>query len=152
MKYKNLTKVLISLTLFLFISASQAEQLLMARTNQGFPEAMLKLQETLSEFKYSLSRVQRIDIGLTASGYQTDKYRIVFFGTEKEIAHLSKKYPHLLPYIPWKIAIFAEQQDTLLVSANPMQLSDKKYPDADKYLVKWKKDIEQIFQILRESE
>lgn len=124
----------------------------MARTKQGFPEAMLKLQETIHEFNYRVSRVQRIDIGLTASGYQTDKYRVVFFGTEKEIAHLSKKYPHLLPYIPWKIAIFAEQQDTLLVSANPMQLIDKKHPGADKYLTKWKKDIEKIFQILRESE
>ena len=152
MKYNNLTKILISLSLFLFISTSQAEQLIMARTEQSFPEAMLKLQETIREFKYSISRVQRIDIGLTASGYQTDKYRIVFFGTEKEIAHLSKKYPHLVPYIPWKIAIFAEQQDTLLVSANPMQLSNKKFPDADKYLKKWKKDIEKIFQILRESE
>ena len=152
MKYNNLTKILISLSLFLFISTSQAEQLIMARTEQSFPEAMLKLQETIREFKYSISRVQRIDIGLTASGYQTDKYRIVFFGTEKEIAHLSKKYPHLVPYIPWKIAIFAEQQDTLLVSANPMQLSNKKFPGADKYLKKWKKDIEKIFQILRESE
>ena len=124
----------------------------MARTKQTFPEAMLKLQETIREFNYTVSRVQRIDIGLTASGYQTDKYRIVFFGTEKEIAYLSKKYPHLVPYIPWKIAIFAEQEDTLLVSANPMQLSDKKHRGADKYLAKWKKDIEKIFQILRESE
>ena len=124
----------------------------MARTKQSFPEAMLKLQETIRNFKYSISRVQRIDIGLTASGYQTDKYRVVFFGTNKEIEYLSKKYPHLMPYIPWKIAIFAEQEDTLLVSANPMELSDKKHPDADKYLTKWKNDIEKIFQILRESE
>lgn len=124
----------------------------MARTKQSFPEAMLKLQETIRDFDYTVSRVQRIDIGLTKSGYATDKYRIVFFATEKEIDLISKKYPHLTPYIPWKIAIFAEQQDTLLVSANPMQFSDKKYPGADKYLSKWKKDIEKILNILRESE
>ena len=152
MKNINLTKILITLSLFVFISTTQAEQLIMARTKQSFPEAMLKLQETIREFKYSVSRVQRIDIGLTSSGYKTDKYRIVFFGTEEEIATLSKKYPHLLPYIPWKIAIFAEQEDTVLVSANPMQLSDKKHPGADKYLAKWQKDVEKIFQILRESE
>ena len=152
MKKINLAKIIISISLFLFISTSQAEQLIMARTKQSFPEAMLKLQETIREFKYSVSRVQRIDIGLTSSGYKTDKYRIVFFGTEKEIAILSKKYPHLLPYIPWKIAIFAEQEDTVLVSANPLELSDKNSPGADKYLAKWKKDIEKIFQILRESE
>ena len=148
----NLTKIILSLSLFLFISTSQAEQLIMARTKQSFPEAMSKLQETLLEFKYRISRVQRIDIGLTSSGYQTDKYRIVFFGTEKEIATISNKFPHLIPYIPWKIAIFAEEEDTLLMSANPMELSDKKYAAADKYLSKWKKDIEKMFQILRESE
>ena len=152
MKHNNLTKFLIGLSLLLVIATSQAEQLIMARTKQTFPEAMLKLQETIHDFGYTISRVQRIDIGLTKSGYATDKYRIVFFGTKKEIALISKKYPHLIPNIPWKIAIFAEQQDTLLVTANPMQFSDKQYPGADKYLLKWKKDIEKILDILRKSE
>lgn len=153
MKHNNLTKILISFCLFFFITTtSQAEQLIMARTKQSFPEAMLKLQETIRDFNYTVSRVQRIDIGLTASGYATDKYRIVFFGTEKEISLISKKYPHLIPYIPWKIAIFAEQQDTLLVALNPMQFSNKQYSGADKYLLKWEKDIEKIMNILRESE
>ena len=152
MKYYNITKIFISLVLFFFITTSHAGGLMMARTKQNFPEAMLKLQETILNFNYKISRVQRIDIGLTASGYATDKYRIVFFGTEKEIALISKKYPHLTPYIPWKIAIFAEQQDTLLVAADPMQFSNKKYPGADKYLLKWKKDIQKIMDVLRESE
>ena len=152
MKYNNLTKFLIGISLLLIIATSQAEQLMMARTKQTFPEAMLKLQETIRDVGYTVSRVQRIDIGLTKSGYATDKYRIVFFGTEKEIALISKKYPHLIPYIPWKIAIFAEQQDTLLVTANPMQFSNKQYPGADKYLLKWKNDIEKIMNILRKSE
>ena len=152
MKYNNLTKFLIGISLLLVIATSQAEQLMMARTKQTFPEAMLKLQETIRDVGYTVSRVQRIDIGLTKSGYATDKYRIVFFGTEKEIALISKKYPHLIPYIPWKIAIFAEQQDTLLVTANPMQFSNKQYPGADKYLLKWKNDIEKIMNILRKSE
>ncbi len=152
MKSYNITKFIISFALFFFIATSHADGLMIARTKQTFPEAMLKLQETILDFNYKISRVQRIDIGLTASGYATDKYRIVFFGTEKEINFVSNKYPHLIPYIPWKIAIFAEQQDTLLVTANPMRFSNKKYPGADKYLLKWKKDLEKIMAILRESE
>ncbi|MFV1985560.1 MAG: hypothetical protein ACC657_18570 [Thiohalomonadales bacterium] len=152
MKYNHLTKFFIGMSLLLLITTSQAEQLMMARTKQTFPEAMLKLQETIRDVGYTVSRVQRIDIGLTKNGYATDKYRIVFFATEKEIALISKKYPHLIPYIPWKIAIFAEQQDTLLISANPMQFSNKQYPGADKYLLKWKNDIGKIMSILRKSE
>jgi len=145
-------KIIVGLILSLLIATTQAEELLMARTKQSFPEAMLKLQETILKLGYKVSRIQRIDIGLTKSGYETDKYRIVFFSTEKEVAEVSKKYPHLVPYIPWKIAIFAEQQDTLLVSADPIQFSNKKYPGADKYLLKWKKDTQNIMQILRQSE
>lgn len=145
-------KIIISFLFLFFTITSHAEELMMARTKQTFPEAMLKLQETIREFGYTISRVQRIDIGLTKSGYATDKYRIVFFGTDKEISLISKKYPHLIPYIPWKIAIFAEQQDTLLVTADPTQFSDEKYPGADIYLSKWKKDLQKILNILRESE
>ena len=145
-------KIFIGFCLLCFMVTSQAEGLIMTRTKQTFPEAMLKLQDVIVTTGYVVSRVQRIDIGLTKSGYATDKYRIVFFGDKKEIAILSKNYPHLIPNIPWKIAIFAEQQDTLLVSADPMQFSDKKYPGADKYLLKWKKDIQKMFDYIRENE
>ena len=152
MNIVNLKKFIIGSCLLFFITTSQAEQLLMARTKQGFPEAMSKLQETLIKFDYKVSRVQRVDIGLTKSGYATDKYRVVFFGKEQEVALISEKYPHLIPYIPWKIAIFAEQEDTLLVTANPMQFSNKQYPGAEKYLLKWEKDIEQILNIMRNAD
>ena len=145
-------KMFIGFCLLSFMVTSQAEGLIMTRTKQTFPEAMLKLQDVIVTTGYVVSRVQRIDIGLTKSGYATDKYRIVFFGDKNEITMLSKNYPHLIPNIPWKIAIFAEQQDTLLVSADPMQFSDKKYPGADKYLLKWKKDIQKMFDYIRENE
>lgn len=152
MKKIYLFSALIISGLFVFISTNHAEGLMMARTKQSFPEAMLKLQETINKLNYTNSRIQRIDIGLTKSGYETDKYRIVFFGKEKEIDFISNKYPHLIPHIPWKIAIFAEQQDTLLVSADPMQFKNDKYPGADKYLSQWKKDIQKIMTTLRESD
>ena len=145
-------KIIFGFCLLCFMATSQAEGLTMARTNQTFPEAMLKLQDVIVTTGYTVSRVQRIDIGLTKSGYATDKYRIVFFGNKNEIATVSKNYPHLIPNIPWKIAIFAEQQDTLLVSADPMQFSDEKYPGADKYLLKWKKDIQKMFTYIQESD
>lgn len=132
--------------------SAQTEELIMARIKLNFPEAMLKLQETLRQQNYTVSRVQRVDIGLTNSGYSTDKYRLVFFSTEKQIAEISQKFPHLIPYIPLKIAIFAEQEDTLLMTTNPLFLKHKDYPAAASYLVKWKKDIDIIFRLMRKDE
>lgn len=152
MRKMHSMKILTACLMLLFFTSSQAEQLIMARTIQNFPEAMLKLQETLNNFHYKVSRIQRVDIGLNKSGYTTDKYRVVFFGKQKEVDLISEKYPELIPYIPWKIAIFAEQEDTLLITADPTWFSNKKYPGADKYLKEWKKDIDKIFAIMQNND
>ena len=101
-----------------------AEDLMMTRSVLAFPEAMLALQESIAAHGYTVSRVQRIDIGLTGMGYETDKYRVVFAGKIEEIRQFTDKAPQLTPYLPPKIAIFAEGEDTILVAANPLLLSE----------------------------
>jgi len=139
--------------IFIFSLAQQslADDLLMARTRLSFPEAMLKLQDSISEQGYTVSRVQRVDIGLTNSGYATDKYRMVFFGKAELIQRLSKDYPLLIPYLPFKVAIFAEGEETLLIAANPSQLSDKSYPELDPIMKKIEQDMLKIFQAMRDD-
>ncbi len=130
---------------------SQADDLLMARTNRDFPEAMLKLQDSIRNHGYTVSRVQRVDIGLTHSGYVTDKYRVVFFGKADLVTRLSNNYPQLIPYLPFKIAIFAEGDETLIVAANPLQLTDKAYPELEPVMKKVEHDMLEIFQAMRED-
>ena len=69
--------VLIALLAWQFAVPVNAEEILMARSLQPFPETMLALQDSIRDHGYTLSRVQRVDIGLTGMGYKTDKYRIV---------------------------------------------------------------------------
>ena len=122
-----------------------AEDLLMARSKQAFPEAMLALQESIGNQGYVISRVQRVDIGLTAMGYKTDKYRVVFFGKPDEIRWLAETHPELVPYLPPKISIFAEADDTLLVAINPQQLKQF-FDDAELSEVfdRWEADLRVI--------
>lgn len=136
------------LVLGFYINTAQADALLMVRTTQTFPEAMLKLQETINKQGYVVSRVQRIDIGLTTSGYKTDKYRVVFFGKPEQIKNLSDKYPHLIPYLPFKISIFAEGEETLLVTINPSKLKEARYPELDAFLETMESDINAILAIM----
>jgi len=138
------------LTLSLSLSSpSQADNLLMARTNLNFPEAMLRLQDSIRNHGYTVSRVQRVDIGLTHSGYVTDKYRVVFFGKTELVHRLSDNYPQLIPYLPFKIAIFAEGDETLIVAANPLQLTNKIYPELEPVMKEIEKDMLDIFQTMR---
>lgn len=130
-----------------------AKDLYMVRSGVSFPEAMSLLQETISRHGYQVSRVQRVDIGLTASGYQTDKYRVVFFGKLDEIRELSARHPSLLPYIPLKIAIFAEDTDTILLASSFNHLrSTYADPELQRYFNRWEADVQTILEYVRVAE
>ena len=94
----KIPRLIIILALVSLAQASFAEHLFMARVKMSFPEAMLKLQETIKEHGYAISRVQRVDIGLTKSGYMTDKYRVVFYGKADENQKLLDQFPVLQAY------------------------------------------------------
>ncbi len=127
-----------------------AEHLFMARSAQAFPEAMLTLQEAIRARGYTVARVQRVDIGLTKSGFKTDKYRIVFLGKHEEVRRLVRRYPELAAYLPLKIAIFAEGNQTLVVTTNPLVLAEFfPAPDLAPVFRRWAADLEAIFDQMR---
>lgn len=145
------------LLLVLLISSvvawAEDDELLMARSSLEFPEAMAALQEAVTAHGYTISRVQRVDIGLTAMGYKTDKYRVVFVGKHEQQEMIIKKHPELIPYLPIKVAIFAEGDDTILVAANPLLLSEF-FPDPalEKYFRRCENDMRSILVEVQEAE
>ena len=143
---KSLSLRLFSVGLGIIISASVvAEEMFMMRTQQTFPETMLNLQDEIKSHGYTLSRVQRVDIGLKKSGYKTDKYRIVFFAKIDEMKWLSESYPEWIPYLPLKVVIFSEGPDTLLIASDPDVIFVSDDPKLNKVVARWKKDIRSIF-------
>ncbi len=118
---RSFTSVLLTLIVVLLPLRAVAGDLMMVRSSQSFPETMLALQESIKEHGYTVSRVQRVDIGLTRSGFKTDKYRVVFFGKLEEVNELASDHPEVIPYLPLKIVVFAEETQTLVVTANPIR-------------------------------
>lgn len=133
-------------------SVSGAEELIMTRVLQPFPEAMTELQDSIVAHGYTVSRVQRIDIGLTGRGYKTDKYRIVFAGKIDEIRMLTDKAPQLIPYLPPKIAIFSEGEQTILVTINPSVYAEIAGDAIDPvFFERWENDLRSIFSDVRNA-
>jgi uncharacterized protein (DUF302 family) len=123
-----------------------AEEMIMIRSVLPFPEAMLALQESIAAHGYTVSRVQRIDIGLTGMGYKTDKYRVVFAGKIDEIRELTSKSPKLTPYLPPKVSIFAEGEQTILVTINPRIYAEIAGDAIDPVIFdRWESDLRSIF-------
>lgn len=134
-------------------SVSHADELFMVRSSHAFPETMATLQEVISRHGYTVSRVQRVDIGLTDSGFKTDMYRLVFFARPDELRDLSQRYPQLIPYLPWPITIFAEGEETLLVTANPAELHALAHNDELKQLFRrWSTEFRAILEEVRKGE
>ncbi len=142
------------LILFLQLSANAAaETLMMVRAQMPFEYAMEELQTLLEEYEYAVAHTQRCDGGLTDFGYKTDFYRVVFFGKIDEVRTLSEKYPEIVPFLPLKLLIFAEKDETVLVAFNPETLSGYFNDPALKIQLKrWRNDIHSIFNEMREKQ
>lgn len=136
---------------------AEHQKLIMGRSSEAFPETMSALQEEIKSAGYTISIVQRVDVGLTGMGYKTDKYRVVFFGKPEEIKILPKKYPELTPFLPLAIAIFAEENETILTSMSPLFIEhsyiqnsnsdlDLDKAELHKIFQRWHKDIESIIE------
>jgi uncharacterized protein (DUF302 family) len=122
-----------------------ADDMIMRRIPMTFPETMSALQAAIVAEGFKVSRVQRVDIGLTSSGYNTAEYRIVFFMREDVVHDIVKQHPELIPFLPLKITIFAERSDTLLVTLNPKKLAEF-FPDLkmEKTFAKWSDEVNRI--------
>lgn len=129
---------------------ASAQDLLMVRSAQHFPEAMATLQNSIHDHGYELARVQRVDIGLTQFGYQTDKYRVVFYGRPGEIHRIVERHPEMVAYLPLKVAIFAEQDETLVVGSNPARFAQFfPSPDLEVIFRRWESDLRSIMDDMR---
>jgi len=146
-------KTLLTCLLLAFGMPANADELMMARITQPFPEAMQMLQDNIRIRDYTVSRVQRVDVGLKSGGFQTAEYRIVFFGRTDEIQKLAKEHYELIPYLPLNIVIFAEGDDTLILAASPLKLGAFfNKPELQPYFARWEQDMRSIFSDLKEAD
>lgn len=139
-----------SLLLIIAAPAVFAGHPLMARTQNSFPDTMLDLQEALKAKGYSIAHIQKCDGGLKGMGYKSDFYRVIFFGKLEEVREISSKHPKMVAFLPLKIAVFAENDETVMAAVNPGDLSAMlNEPELEPYLRQWDQDIREVLEQVR---
>lgn len=141
------------LLLALSVPVTQAEQTtLMARTGLPFDTALEKVQAVLGEYGYTVAHIQQCEGGMAKFGYHSDKYQVVFFGKLNEVRALSHQHPELIPFLPLKLAVFAEQKETVVVALNPLELG-RYINDAHLQiqLARWHSDLRALLKEIREA-
>ena len=96
------------------------------------------------DFDNTLSFLPAFDVGyfLAQFGYHTDKYQLLFFGKLEEVRQVSHSHPEMIPFLPLKMAVFAERNETVMVALNPLELG--RYindPHLQVQLARWHSDI-----------
>jgi uncharacterized protein (DUF302 family) len=134
------------------LADASADEMIIVRSDRDFAETMNALQNAIVQHGYKVSKVQRVDVGLEAKGYKTDKYRVVFYGKADEIASLAKNYPQLIPFLPLSVAIFAEGEQTMLATIRPRSFKAL-FPDTSLQTTfsLWDSDLVNILGDVRKS-
>ncbi|MDA8259844.1 MAG: DUF302 domain-containing protein [Betaproteobacteria bacterium] len=150
---KTLRCLLLSIAAIAWLpSAALADEMIIVRSSRDFEDTMSTLQNAITARGYKVSRVQRVDVGLEARGYQTDKYRVVFYGKADEVAALAGRHPELIPFLPLSVAIFAEGGQTLLATNRPRSLAAFfPAPELKPTFERWEKDLRGIFDEIRQA-
>ncbi|CAA6804575.1 MAG: Unknown protein [uncultured Thiotrichaceae bacterium] len=122
------------------------DDLLSARTTKPFDETLSMAGEALEKHGFTVAHVQKCDGGLHAMGYETGHYRVIFFGRLEEVRELSKTHPQLIPLFPFKLAVYADNNDTVISVINPAGLGNMLQADPvlKEKLRQWKQEFKDV--------
>jgi len=137
--------LLLAFSLLYITSKASESEFITVHCKSSFPETMVHLQEVLLENGYHSLRVQRVDVGLRNHGYKSDKYQIVFFSKANEIETLKNIYPMLIPFLPHKITIYSDDNQTVINTISPNVLGRFfQEPEIREIFSRWDDDIRTI--------
>ena len=141
---------LMLLSCVLLSPLSIADNMIMGRIPLRAEIVQEYVQSSIEEHGYTIAHLQLCDGGMTDFGYKSDLYRVVFFGKIDEVRWISREYPELVSYLPLKIAVIAEKDETLLTVLNPEALVPFFADEAIQIqLGRWQSDLESIFSDVR---
>lgn len=145
-------RLLVLLVALLSMAGASAENILMSRIPLRAELVLEYVKSSVEEHGYTIAHLQLCDGGMTDFGYKTDFYRVVFFGKINEVRRISSKYPELVSYLPLKMAVIAEKDETLVTVLNPEALSPF-YADEEVQiqLGRWHNDLVSILEDVRRS-
>jgi len=148
----RLARMLSLVALLVLSAAASADNMIMGRIPLRAEIVVEYVLSSVEEHGYSVAHIQLCDGGMTDFGYKSDLYRVVFFGKIDEVRTISERYPELVSYLPLKIAVIAEGNETLLTVLNPEALTPF-FADEELQIQfgRWKNDLTSIFADVRRS-
>jgi uncharacterized protein (DUF302 family) len=147
---KSTMGMLLLMAASLWGASAGAENMLMGRIPMRAEIVLEYVKSSIEEHGYAIAHLQLCDGGMADFGYKSDVYRVVFFGKIDEVRNISQRHPELVAFLPLKMAVIAEKDETLLAALNPEALAPY-FADAEVQiqLGRWYNDLVSILEDVR---
>jgi uncharacterized protein (DUF302 family) len=133
------------------VASAEGQGTLMARSQKSAEVVMEETQEALRQRGYAIAHIQKCDGGLAEFGYKSDFYQVIFFGKVDEVRALLQRVPQMAAYLPLKLVLFAERDDTVLAALDPLQLVADPDPQLADQLARWHNDLRDVLREVRNA-
>lgn len=137
----------IALSWFL-VSPGQAGPLFLSVTKQiDYKAAVDDLSLAINNHGYTPVKIQPVDEGLRAKGYETSDYKLIFFGDKTQLDKVLAVSPEAAVMLPLRIILYREG-DVVIASAPSMEMWKGVFGGEALNLMinQWQKDVLSILQ------
>jgi uncharacterized protein (DUF302 family) len=147
---KSTMGMLLLIMASLWVGSAGADNMLMGRIPLRAEVVLEYVKSSIEEHGYAIAHLQLCDGGMEDFGYKSDFYRVVFFGKIEEVRKISERYPEFVSFLPLKMAVIAEKDETLLAVLNPEALAPY-FADEEVQiqLARWHSDLVSILEDVR---
>jgi uncharacterized protein (DUF302 family) len=129
------------------LAPAHADEIFLTAEKQSeYRAALDDLSIAITDLEYTIIKIQPVDKGLRKKGYETDNYKLVFFGDKKQMDRVLKANPEASVLLPLKIIIY---QDAEMVIASAPSLAMWKGvfgEELDHMIDSWQTDIQAILK------
>jgi uncharacterized protein (DUF302 family) len=105
------------------------------------------MQPVIEAEGLSFIRIQHVDKGLSAKGFDRPPYKLVFFGDRKVFQRARELDPRITPYLPFKITIYqGPNGNTHLSVMDPSVVGRMFNPRVQPLFREWSRTFQRILE------
>lgn len=132
----------------LMVPAGRADPMFLRATKQiAYQTALDDLSLAINNHGYTPTKIQPVDQGLRAKGYEASDYKLIFFGDKEQVDQVLAVNPEAVMLLPLKIILYRDGDVVIAIAPNMEMWKGVFGSEALNLMInQWQKDVLSILQ------
>lgn len=114
---KSMAWCLVVLSLLSSSAVAEEDVFITVTKQSGYDQALDELTALIANHDYTLIKIQPVDKGLHSRGYATSAYKVLFFGSRKQVDKVLAASPEASVLLPMRIILY--KKGNMVVASTP---------------------------------